>query len=73
MWSKLFPHNEGTVDRALRVVLGLALLSLLFVGPKSWWGLVGVVPLLTGLVGSCPLYRLFGASTCAIDKHPKHA
>jgi len=42
----------------------VALLSLVFVGPKSLWGLVGVVPLLTGLVGNCPLYTLLGINTC---------
>lgn len=67
MMSKIFPRNEGTVDRALRVLLGLGLLAIFFVGPKTPWGLVGVVPLLTGLVGSCPLYRVFGIKTCPID------
>jgi hypothetical protein len=57
-------HNVGTWDRTLRIVLGLALLSLVFVGPKSLWGLVGLIPLLTGLAGFCPAYRLVGASTC---------
>ena len=55
--------NEGTLDRALRVILGLALVSLVFIGPRSYWGLVGLVPLATGLVGFCPLYRLVGLST----------
>ena len=67
MWTKIFPRNEGTIDRAIRVVLGLALLAIAFVGPKTPLGFLGVVPLLTGLVGSCPLYRLFGIKTCAID------
>jgi hypothetical protein len=56
--------NEGTIDRTIRVVLGLALLSLTVVGPKSMLGLVGLVPLLTGVVGFCPLYRLVGLNTC---------
>ncbi len=56
--------NEGTIDRAVRVVLGLVLLSLMFVGPKTMWGAIGLIPLLTGLVGFCPLYRLVGLSTC---------
>ena len=56
-------RNEGTIDRVVRVVLGLALLALVFVGPQSWLGLVGIVPLVTGLVGFCPLYRLVGTST----------
>ena len=56
-------RNEGTLDRVVRVVLGLALLALVFVGPQSWLGLVGIVPLVTELVGFCPLYRLVGTST----------
>jgi membrane protein implicated in regulation of membrane protease activity len=55
--------NEGNVDRVVRVLLGLALLALVFVGPKTWLGWFGVVPLLTGLVGVCPLYRLVGFRT----------
>lgn len=58
--------NEGNLDRGLRVVVGLAVLSLVVVGPKSLWGLVGLVPLLTGLVGFCPVYRLFGLNTCPL-------
>ena len=58
--------NEGVVDRVVRVALGLALLSLTVVGPQTWWGLVGVVPLLTGIVGFCPAYRIFGLSTCPV-------
>ena len=58
--------NEGTVDRALRVVVGLAVLSLVFVGPATAWGWVGLVPLLTGLVGFCPLYSILGINTCSI-------
>jgi hypothetical protein len=55
--------NEGPLDRVVRVVVGLAVLSLTVVGPHSLWGLVGLVPLLTGLVGFCPLYRLLGIRT----------
>ncbi len=55
--------NESGFDRAFRVVIGVVLLSLVFVGPKTLWGLVGLVPLLTGAVGFCPLYRLFGIAT----------
>jgi hypothetical protein len=64
MLSKLLPSNEHVVERAVRVVLGLGVLSLVFVGPHTMWGLVGAVPLLTGLLGSCPLYTLLGISTC---------
>jgi hypothetical protein len=55
--------NEGTLDRAIRVVVGLVLLSLVFVGPATPWGLVGLLPLLTGIVGFCPLYRVIGIDT----------
>lgn len=56
-------RNEGITDRIVRVVLGIVLLALVFVGPKTWLGLVGLVPLVTGLVGFCPLYRLLGMRT----------
>ena len=59
--------NEGKIDRTLRVLIGLVLLSLVFVGPQSLWGLVGLVPLLTGLVGFCPLYRVLGLNTCPLN------
>jgi hypothetical protein len=61
--SKLFATNEHTIDRALRVALGLGLLALAVVGPKTPLGYLGVVPLLTGLAGTCPLYSLLGLST----------
>lgn len=64
--QKLIPKNEHMVERVLRIALGLAVLSLVFVGPKTWLGLIGLVPLVTGLVGSCPLYTLFGISTCSV-------
>ncbi len=61
-------RNEGTIDRTIRVVIGLALLTLVFVGPKTWLGLVGLVPLLTGVVGFCPLYRIINVRTCTISR-----
>lgn len=66
--SKLLATNEHIIDRVIRVVLGITLLSLIFVGPQSWWGLVGLVPLATGLLGSCPLYTLLGVRTCPMKK-----
>jgi hypothetical protein len=66
MLSKILPRNEHTMDRGLRVALGLALLALFFFGPRTPWGLVGLVPLATGLLGTCPLYILFGISTCPL-------
>ena len=58
--------NEGNLDRILRVVVGAAVVSLVFVGPQSAWGWVGLVPLITGLVGTCPVYSLLGINTCGI-------
>ena len=62
-------RNMGTADRAVRAVLGLALLSLLFLieGGARWLGLIGLVPLLTAFAGSCPAYTLFGIRTCGVD------
>ena len=57
--------NEGTIDRAVRIVLGLGLISLTFIGPQSPLGFIGLVPLATGLIGFCPLYRVLGLSTAA--------
>lgn len=68
MFTKLFPSNEHPVERALRVAAGLAILALVFVGPQTLWGLLGLVPLATGLLGSCPLYTLFGISTCPVRR-----
>jgi hypothetical protein len=56
--------NEGILDRTLRVIVGLAVLSLTVVGPQTLWGLFGLVPLGTGLVGYCPLYTVLGIRTC---------
>ena len=60
--------NEGNVDRGLRVVVGLAVLSLVFVGPQTAWGWVGLVPLVTGLAGFCPLYSILGINTCSTER-----
>jgi hypothetical protein len=57
-------RNVAFLDRAARVLLGMVLLALVFVGPRTTWGLIGIIPILTGLVGFCPLYRLLGISTC---------
>lgn len=56
--------NVGKLDRVLRVVVGLILIALVFVGPQTPWGWIGVVPLLTGLFGYCPAYSLLGIKTC---------
>ena len=58
-------RNEGTVDRVLRAVAGAALLGLMATGVIGAWGWIGVVPLLTAVVGWCPVYRILGIETCA--------
>ncbi|MCP5396765.1 MAG: DUF2892 domain-containing protein [Sphingomonadaceae bacterium] len=58
------PCNEGKIDRLLRVIVGIVLIALVFVGPQTTWGWIGVVPLLTGLFGFCPAYKLLGINTC---------
>ncbi|HEY5642966.1 MAG TPA: DUF2892 domain-containing protein [Woeseiaceae bacterium] len=60
--------NEGTIDRVLRVVVGAGVLSLVFVGPQTAWGWIGIVPLLTGIIGYCPAYSLLGISTCPMKQ-----
>lgn len=60
--------NEGTLDRVIRVIVGLALISLVFVGPKTVWGWIGLLPLVTGLSGFCGLYALLGWKTCPQEK-----
>jgi hypothetical protein len=59
--------NVGGIDRTIRIVLGIVLLSLFFVleGNTRWWGLVGIVPLATGLLRWCPAYLPFGIRTCS--------
>jgi hypothetical protein len=56
--------NVGSLDRTLRIVAGLVLLSLTVIGPKTPWGLIGIVPLVTALIGWCPAYTLLGIRTC---------
>lgn len=56
--------NEGLADRLIRIAVGLVVLSLAFIGPQTPWGYLGIVPLLTGIVGYCPLYTLAGINTC---------
>jgi hypothetical protein len=56
--------NEGVLDRGIRVLVGLVLISLVFVGPLTPWGWIGVLPLVTGIIGWCPAYSVLGVSTC---------
>jgi hypothetical protein len=67
----MFRNNVATIERVARVVIGLAALGLFFFVPDAawrWWLLIGVVPLVTGLIGTCPIYSLLGFSTCPVRK-----
>ena len=62
--------NEGTIDRVIRVIAGLLILSLTFYlqGNLRWLGFIGFIPLLTGVIGTCPLYSMLGMNTCDVNK-----
>jgi Protein of unknown function (DUF2892) len=68
----MFANNIGTVDRILRIIVGVALLAAFLILPSTsslhYFYLIGIVPLLTAVIGSCPLYSLFGISTCPMRK-----
>lgn len=68
MASTFLARNEHPVERVVRVLLGIALLGIYFVGPQTPWGLVGILPLVTGLLGWCPAYALLGISTRPRDR-----
>ena len=60
----MFKTNVGNIDRMLRIVVGLVLIALVFVGPQTPWGWLGIIPLATGVLRTCPAYSLLGVSTC---------
>lgn len=60
--------NIGTLDRIVRIAIGIVLIVLVFVGPKTAWGWIGLVPLVTAIAGFCPAYRLFGFCTAPHDR-----
>ena len=60
----MFTTNVGNIDRLFRIVLGLILISLVFVGPQTAWGWLGIIPLATGLLRTCPAYSIFELNTC---------
>jgi hypothetical protein len=68
MIEKLLPRNVHSVERVVRVLVGIGILSLAFVGPATPWGYIGLIPITTGLIGTCPLYTVFGFSTCPRKK-----
>lgn len=67
----MFANNVGGIDRILRIVVGIALIAGYFLYPDAayrWAFWIGIIPLFTGLFGTCPLYRLFGLSTCPVKR-----
>ena len=63
MLELILPRNEHIADRIIRVLIGTVALACVFAGPKTTWGWIGLVPFVTGLVGSCPIYTLIGKGT----------
>lgn len=63
-------RNAGNIDRALRAIVGLAAISLVFIGPQTPWGWLGLVPLAAAITGRCPAFALFGAKTCSAKDNP---
>lgn len=61
----MFTKNVGSLDRTLRIIIGLVLLSLVFIGPQTPWGFIGIILIVTGFISFCPIYRLLGKKTCA--------
>jgi len=61
-------RNIGTIDRVLRILVGVVLIALTVSGTIGWWGWIGAVPLLTGLLSTCPAYSLLGVKTCGAKK-----
>lgn len=59
--------NVGNIERAIRVIVGIVIVGW-GVSTQNWWGAVGLVPLLTGLIGWCPPYAMFGINTCSVKK-----
>jgi membrane protein implicated in regulation of membrane protease activity len=64
----MFKTNVGGIDRIARIVVGIVLIALVFVGPKTAWGWLGLIPLITGVFSTCPLYSLIGFSSCPLKK-----
>jgi hypothetical protein len=62
----MFSNNAGSIDRGLRALIGLGLIALVFVGPRTPWGWLGIIPLATSLMGWCPLYSVLGINTCGV-------
>lgn len=63
--------NVGQIDKIVRIAVGLLLIVLALMGTIGWWGWIGIVPIATGLMGSCPAYSLLGFSTCPLENKPR--
>ena len=63
--------NVGQIDKIIRIAVGLLLIVLALMGTIGWWGWIGIVPIATGLMGSCPAYSLLGFSTCPLENKPR--
>ena len=66
--SETMEHSAAPKYSAFNVIAGIILVSLVFVGPKTPWGWIGIVPIVTGALGSCPVYSLFGINTCGVKR-----
>lgn len=64
----MLAKNIGSVDKVVRIVAGIVLLGLGIAGPLGWWGLLGLIPLGTALLNTCPLYTILGVNTCGIRR-----
>ncbi len=60
----MLTRNVGGLDRVIRIIIGLGLISLVFIGPATPWGWIGLLPLATALIGYCPAYKPLGINTC---------
>jgi len=68
MFNRLLPRNVHNIERVVRVLVGIGIVSMAFVGPETPWAYLGIVPIVTGLIGTCPLYTVCGFGTCAMNK-----
>lgn len=59
--------NVGITDKILRIIVGVALIAMVFIGPQTAWGWIGIVPLVTAFAGRCPAYSVLGIKTCKSD------
>lgn len=61
-------RNVGMIERVIRIVLGVALIAIVFVGPQTPWGWIGIIPLVTGFIGFCPAWFGLGVNTCSVKE-----